>query len=183
MAMDPLPTWKQEIKNIKPDKSNLTDKLADVIDQRVTGKLATSLIQGPPVQFTWQKSIFASLIKPLPAAPALPPGLQQYCDAWEAATLASTIVVAPGNFFGVSAPPTLFSVVIASILMPPSIAAGKAAMFAALSSAAPIQIADLSPLAQALYTAFSTLQVQATGLNSVPPPPGPQPLVAVSPVL
>lgn len=119
----------------------------------------------------------------LPASPDVASGTAMLCNAWEAATMASTIVVSPGSFVGVSAPPTLYSVVIAAIILPPTILAGKQAMQAALMAAVPVQDPKLSPLANALYSAFSALQGQVTGLDSTPTPAGPLPLVTVSPVL
>lgn len=181
--IDPLPQWIDAIAAIAPDKDSGAKKLADAIDQRVTGKLALALLGGPPAQFTWQPAMFANIIMNLPPSPDAVSGIMMLCNAWEAATMASTLVVTPGAFLGASAPPTLYSVVIASILLPPSIVAAKQVMFAALSTAVPIQDIHMSPLGNAVYSAFSALQAMVTGLNSVPPPPGPQPLIVVSPVL
>lgn len=183
MAMDPLPQWVQAIAAIKPDKTSLASKLGDAIDQRVTGKLQLAMVMGPPAQFTWAKATFVQLIENLPASPVLPAGLMAIANAWEASMMASTLVVSPGAYVGSPAPPTLFSVVISSIIMPPSIEAGKAVLQAQLMSAAPIPDPNASPLGPALFSAFSTLIGMVVGLNSVSPPTGPEPLSIPSPVI
>jgi len=181
--MDPLDVWQKEIQDIKPAKKNLTKELADKIDQRVTGKMVLSMLGGPPAQFTWKKEIFVQLIENLPPSNDTVAGITMYCNAWEAATMASVLTVTPGAFIGAPAPPTLFSVVASTVLMPPSIAAGKKIIFDLLSSAVPVKNPKESKLAQAMFSAFSSLQGQVTGLDSTPTPAGPLPLTVVSPVV
>jgi hypothetical protein len=183
MAMDKLDVWIDEITGIKPGDKNLTSELADKIDQRVTGKLQLSLLGGPPASFTWKKELFVKLIENLPASQDTASGLKAFADAWQAATMASTLQVGPGAFIGTSSPPTLFSVVMSSILVPASVMAASQALLAQLSSASPLPDAKLSPVPSAFFSAFSSLQAQVVGLDSTPTPAGPLPLTIVSPVI
>ncbi len=186
MPMDLLPIWIDEIAKIKPDSTNSgswANTLADVVDKRVTGKLNIVAIKGQ-VSFTFKKDVFAQLLKlALPATTPLP--LQKVANAWEAAVMASTLVVAPGAYIlPTPTPATGFASISASIILPPSIATGKTLLLQKLLSLPPVNVANLSMLGPALFAAFSALQASVTGIDLVTPPAGPHPLVVpTSPVI
>jgi hypothetical protein len=87
-------------------------------------------------------------------------------------------VVAAGGSVGAPTPATIFSAPPAAVFEPASLTAATAALQTALLAALPVGTPLSSAYPSALYTAFTSLQVLLTGLNSVPPVAGPNPLIA-----
>lgn len=179
MPIDPEALWKQRFKGLQTDGSGASwaDKMADAVDQGVTGKLQVSGLTGS-VTFTFKKDIFANMLKLAVPSPSPFSGAQAIATAFQVACLSSTIVVAPGAFVGAPTPPTTFSVVISSLLDPPGIAAGYSIVFGTLTTMSAVPDAAEGIVGPAIRKGFTMLTVTVTGLNSVPPPVGPQPLVA-----
>lgn len=186
MPMDPLNIWVKEISGLKADSGksgDWADKLADVVDQRVTGKLGVVGVIGQ-VSYTFNKSIFATMLKLSSPTPAAADAAMKIANAFEAAASASTLIVPPGSALGAPAPPTLWSVVAVSIILPPSVSIGKGLIIQMLASSPPVPDAMASQMGPALFAAFGAMQASVTGLNSLPPPAGPLPLaLPAAPVL
>jgi len=186
MPIDPEQLWKQRFNDLPKDGGaggSWATQVAKATDEGVTNKLQLSGITGQ-VTFTFQKAIFENLIKLAVPAPSAFPGAQAIATAWKTATLASVIVVAPGAFIGSPAPPTTFSVVISSVIDPPSVAAGYSTLFTLLTTVQGVSNGLDNIIGPALRKAFSLLTVTVTGIDSTPPPNGPLPLVApLTPVM
>jgi hypothetical protein len=178
MPIDPEPIWKQQFASLAPDsKMEWPTNIANIVDQRVTNKLQISGITGQ-VTFTWQKAIFENILKTMAPSPTTASGAQVIASAWQSATAVSTVVVAPGSSVGAPSPPTIFSVVISSLIDPPSIAAGSQIIVAMLTASAPVQNSMDAAIGPAILKAFKLLTVSVIGINSIPPPAGPTPLNA-----
>jgi hypothetical protein len=184
MAIDPLSTWKSELANLPKvaDTSwaaNFANYYADRIVNITTDPSA--LVPSGFV-FTFAKPVFQSQLLALTPTNSALAGITGFANAWEAAILASTVVVAPGSFKPPTSPTTLFSVVISTIIVPTSIAAGKAKIIE-LVSAPPVEDAMDSQFPVKFRDATLELKITVTGLDSQPIPPGgpgPQPLVVAN---
>ena len=178
MAMPPVNDWIDGFAGLTP--AGIPDwatNMADLVDSLVTGKVALMGLTGS-VTFTFNKAAFMAALLTISIAPSAAIGAQNFATAWQMGMLASTIVVAPGAFIGVSTPPTLFSVVASSILDPVGIVAGKAILSSNLATALPVSDAQLSVIGPSFFAAFSLCSSTVTGMNSVSPPIGPLPLTA-----
>ena len=178
MPIDPQSAFKSTISSLKPTNGPLWAKdIADAVDGLVTNKAGLSVITGT-CTFTFNKALFMVGIMALGPILAAPIAAQTIGIAWGNAMLASIMVVAPGAFIGSPAPPTLFSVIISTIVDPPSVVAAQTALIATLSAMQAVKIASDSVLGPALHTAFMSCTATVTGMNSIPPPAGPLPLLA-----
>lgn len=178
MPIDPQSAFKSAISSLKPTNGPLWAKdIADAVDGLVTNKAGLSVITGT-CTFTFNKALFMAGIMGLVPSLVAPIAAQTIGIAWGNAMLASIMVVAPGAFIGSPAPPTLFSVIISTIVDPPSVVAAQTALIATLSAMQAVKIASDSVLGPALHTAFMSCTATVTGMNSIPPPAGPLPLVA-----
>lgn len=185
MPQSPLPTWKSEFKNIPQDPATALEgaqNIADWIDKQVTNKLTL----GPPfvgsAVYAWQPSIFAPLII-LPPSPDPASGRTAMANAWQTATLAATMTVSSGSV-GPPSPPTLFSAPPVTVVDPPSVTAAYATLLQGILALPLAPEIDLCTLPDLFFAAFASLTFTLTGLNSVPPPTGPLPLVdPLNPVL
>lgn len=175
-----LPLWKLELQKIKPSaNSSFAKDIAQWYYLSTIGTQANpTIILAPGFLFTFQTAILET--KLLTLGPSLNVVAQaiQLAEAWEAAILASTVVVAPGASLLPTTPATLFSVVSATVIDPDSIQIAKAKIVEILSSSTPATSALDSKMADAFYEAATKLTITITGINSVPPPAGPLPLVA-----
>lgn len=178
MALNPLSTWKSTYQNLgtADNQSTGIENMANWIDGQVTGKLVINPSMVSQSSFTWQKATFISSLSSLQpnTDPTSPTRLAM---AWEVSVLASMMMVPSGAYSGAPAPPTTWAAPPVSIILPPSIVVAKAAMMVQLLSLAPLDSYDDVKIPEILRTAFLTLQVSVTGLNMLPPPAGPLPLV------
>ena len=180
--IDPESKWTERFANLKPDG----------VGTSWAGKMASAVAEGVPsmgitgvtgsVSFTWQKSIFEGMIQAAVASPAAIAGAQVIANAWMSSVLSSVMMVASGAFVVASSPATTFSVVATSIIDPPSISIGYSALLSLLTSSVPVPDPNLNMMGIALYTAFKSLTVTITGINSVAPTPAPL-IVPLLPVL
>lgn len=190
MPIDPLPMWLKEFKNLpvrgdKDPPGKWADDLADFIDKRVTNKMGLgSPLMGPPSTFTFQKALFSAPLKALQAVPEPISGRIAVANAWQSAILASTMVPGAGLAVGSPAPPTLFSAPPVVMIFPVSVTLAYTGMVADLIAMPLAPDALGSKMPSILYTAFTKLMYMVQGLNSLPPPAGPLPLMLPSvPVL
>lgn len=184
MPMDPEPKWKEALGSIAPASGvQWAMKMADAVDGLCTSKAQLSGITGS-VTFTFNKAIFAAQLLAVAPSPTTAIAAQVMANCWATAMQASMIVVAPGSSFGSPAPPTLWSVVIMSMLDVPSIMLAKTALIAELTVLQFVKEEKKSPLGPAFRNAFLKCTATVNGLNSLPPPPaGPGPLPLIVPVV
>lgn len=183
MPIDPESGFKSAISELKPVSTPLwTKDLASKIDGLVTMKAGLGVITGT-CSFTFNKALFMSGLMPLAATPVAASAAQIIGQAWGNAMLVSTMVVAPGAFMGSPAPATLFSVIISSLIDPPSVMAAQTALIATLVAMQGVEKPNDSKIGPAIRTAFISCTATVTGLNSLPPPPaGPGPLPLTAPM-
>ena len=173
MAIDPLATWQSTfaaLPLVADDswKANVSDWL----DARIAG-LALNGIGGPGLAFTFAKSSFQSALDPVD--PALGNGAVVLAAAFETSVLGSSYATGTGSYIGSATPTTTWSVVNSTIVDAVSVAAGKAKVLELLS--APIVDAAIdSDFPVKMREAFLLLTISTSGLNSVVPPAGPNPL-------
>jgi len=128
---------------------------------------------GPPPVFTFDQPTFAAGIAGLPQDPIGLPGPTAFADAWKAAILTSIMVTPVGTFIGSPAPPSLYSAVFSTIVTTALLTAAHALLITNLIAAVPAATGLLSTYPDALFTAFSGLGYDVSGLDSVLPIPGP----------
>lgn len=178
--IDPLPTWKSELEAIEPaaDPVTAAKNLATWYSERIAGIQPdpTALVASGFV-FNFALPIFQSQLLALTPVTTPIEGIKKFADAWEAAMLATVVVVAPGSFIPPTSPPTLFSVVLTTLIDPPSIQLGKLKILELVASP-PASSAPDSKFADKFFEATSLLTITVTGLDSTPPPAGPLPLTA-----
>lgn len=150
--------------------------MASAIASLVNNLVTLTTVTGA-TQFTFQQAIFAAQLASIPPGPVAAVQAQLFANAWASAVQASILVVAPGAYFGAPAPPTLFSVVAATIIDPPSVIAASSFLALQLAAAAPVAVGIQNTYGSAIHDAFLKLTATVTGINSVSPPAGPQPLI------
>jgi hypothetical protein len=184
MPIDPVSVWKSEFEKLPKVGTTVAEgmtNLANFVDARVTNKLGL----GPPMigsfTYTFNKAIFLAPLISLTPSPSNLTGMTALANAWQSAALASMLIVPPGAAVGAPAPPTTFSVA-AAIVDPASVALAYSTLLQKLLAAKPV--GEDPPFPTYFYDAFTALKYNVSGLNSVPPPAGPQPLSAANvPVL
>lgn len=177
--IDPQNAFIEKINNLPP--STNADKalqdLVDAVSSLVSAKAELTGIIGT-VSFTFEKAVFYQGLKALtPATDRITPA-QKISSAWAQAISASKMVVPPGVSFGAPTPPTLFSAIISTTLDPDSLVLAKTELMNAIINQQPVDNYKKSDYGPAYRRAFSMLTYTVTGLNSIPPPTGPQPLTA-----
>jgi len=176
MPIDPEVKFKKTIANLRPEQTpQWAKKLSDAIDGLVTNKAQLAGITGSVV-FTFNKSVFMAQLMALTFTPVAAVAAQIIGLAWGAAMQASTMVVPAGSYLGTPSPATTWSVVTASMIDPPSIAAAQAGLISTLSVMQAVKNAEDSALGSALYKAFTQCTATVSGLDSTPSPSGPLPL-------
>jgi hypothetical protein len=178
MPMDPLSKWSDTLGNLAPSSTPIWAlNLANAVDGLCSGKAGIAGVTGT-VKFTFNKPIFIVQLMAMAATPFQPIAAQGIAMAWQTAMLASIMVVAPGSYLGAPTPATTWSVVFSSLIDPPSVMAATSVMIATISAAQAVGVGSQSIMGPALFAGFSTSTVTVTGLNAVPSPAGPLPLVA-----
>ena len=180
MTIDALATWQSTFAAIpKVATTAWANNIANWVDARVTGKMSLPGIGGPGFSFTYNKATFAAqLLSLAPTTNALA-GITAFADAWLTAMNASTLATAPGSFIGTSTPATLWASVSSTIFVPASLTLGRAKILE-LATAPAVSDPLLSDFPIKFRAAFLLLTVTTTGVNSVPPPGGPNPLIDVA---
>lgn len=168
MPIDPVNIWIDEIAKLKVDSAkdqSWAERLATIVDRRVTSKLQLVKVKGQ-ITFTFQKAIFEAQLRKIFVSKTINLPAEQIAQAWETAVLASRLVVATGSYVGSPTPPTTFSVVASSKLIPASIKAGRAVIVQELLANKPVPNAYQSQLGPALFKGFKLLQATVSGTNS-----------------
>ena len=167
--LEPLPLWKSTLKSVAfVDNGSWASNLASWLDQRTSRKLAVRPIIGNVI-FTFQRGLFETQLKSCAPIDIAMSASLKIASAWESAIMASPIIILPGSSLGAPTPATTWSVV-AAIIDPPSVMAGKALLIAKLASAAAVDDGGDSHMAEAFRSASQMLTVTATGINSLPIP-------------
>lgn len=181
MPIKPINDWKSSLKDL-PKVADTTWALnfANWYANNITSiSPDPTMYTDPGFTFTFQSSIFqAQLLTLMPTLNALQ-GITGFANAWEAAILASIALSAPGAILMPASPATTFSTVITTLIDPASIVLGKAKILE-LASASPVENANDSQFPVKFREATLQLTFTVVGLNSVPPPAGPQPLTAAN---
>lgn len=182
--IDPSSKWEEALGSLEPSSSPAwAGKMADAVDSLVTNKAQINGITGS-VTFTFNKAIFQAQLMALAFTPLTAVAAQAIGMAWGAAMQVSTIVVAPGACMGSPAPPTLWSIIILSMIDIPMVTLAQASLIAEITLLQPVKEKGKSPLGPALFNAFSKCTATVSGLNSLPPPPaGPGPLPLMAPLM
>lgn len=183
--IDPLPTWIAEFEKLPPDTTGdqAPKNISKFIDERVTKKLDlnNSIAKiSPPPQFTWQPSIFQGLFALVAKIPSIDPVIPatKIAQAWQQATLASTLVITSGASFAPPPPGTNgIAATAIAIIDPATLALAVTGLIADLVSAQPTPSAAAAVLPKALYKAFTSITFTITGMDTKPPPTGPIPIV------
>ena len=179
MALEPVGTWKSTLAALPPvaDSSWATAFASWYAARILPIEPDSSVFVAVGFLFTFNAAIFQAQL--LTLAPTTDPadGALSFANAWEASLLASVALVAPGSALLPPTPPTIFSVVTTTIIDPTSIAAGKAKILE-LASAPPVADANNSQFPIKFREATALLSITVSGLNSIPLPGSPTPLVA-----
>ena len=132
------------------------------------------------VPLNFQKSVFQAQLESCVITTSSLAGATQFANAWEAAIMASaTLMVSSGDYVGSSGPGTTWGSVDSKIIDPASISAGKAIIIS-LGSEGPVSLSSDSKFPEKFRNAFLALTGTISGKDSVPPPGGPNTLVASS---
>lgn len=180
MAVEPLNEWKNQFENMpKTQDSSWAKKFADTYAKLIQNIETDPTALVSQMQFTFQKTIFENMLMVLPPTTSSAAGATAFAAAWEAAIIASIVAIPSGAFIPPSAPPTLFSSVILSVIDPISIVKGKTEILK-LASSQPASNAQASEFPVQFHKATLSLTITVTGLDSTPPPSGPLPLTAAA---
>jgi hypothetical protein len=181
-VIDVLSDWKSDFNAIpaSTDKDAAAANFAAWVDGHVTDKMGVATVfqsSGTPNQgFTFNKSVFETQLKAGVLTPDPAVGALQFATAWETAILVSTMLIAIGESIGYPPTPATQWSAVGCVISPPSVAAAKATLVAALTSAPLGTDPNDSVFPEKFRDAFLSVQWVVTGSNSVPPPTGPQPL-------
>lgn len=178
--IDPLSEWKSKYKDIPLAMAAPlgASNLADFLDARVSG--SGKLALAPPVfdaagSFAFMKSVFAAGISGLPPTPVQATGATAIASAWMSAIMASIYTAGAGAYVGAPAPPTMWAAPPVAVPDPAALSIAYASLLAGLISA---PIGEESELPRLFREAFAAIGFILTGVNMIPPPAGPLPLIA-----
>jgi hypothetical protein len=177
-VIDAASVWKSEFKNLPLVSSSVGDamsNIADFVDQRVTGKMILGAPMGGSFSFTFNKAAFLSPLTSLTPSPSNSAGMNALASAWQSAVLSSNMIVASGAYVGAPTPATMFATAVA-VVDSSSVAAAYSTLLSQLLAAQPVS--EDPPFPTFFYDAFVALKYNVSGINMIPPPAGPQPLVA-----
>lgn len=182
--IDPLSTWQSTLAALpKVADTSWALNFADWYSNRIVNiqPNQTILNTSTGFVFTFSTATFAAQLITLGPTFNQAAGIAGFANAWATAIaltiFPATLNVSAGAFIGTSTPPTLFSAVTAVVLDPASIVAAVAKINE-LATAPPVSDPTMSQFSEKFRDATLLLTITVTGLNSVPPPPGPNPLVA-----
>lgn len=173
--IDPLATWKSELKKLEPiDSADWAIKFAQFVADRVPmAELDAKVMTATGLfSFTFNQALFASGLFPILPSPSAPPVILQFANAWEAAVLASVAVSTPGIAFNPATPATIFSAVISTTVDIPSVAIGKLKIME-LAYIKVDKDTDGSEFAEKFRDAFLSLTFTVSGINTITPTPTP----------
>lgn len=174
MPVDPLNTWKSTLASL-PSVSDASWSISfsSWYASRIIGiSPDPSVFLASGFLFTFNTALFATGLVALPPVPTTAAGVLGFAAAWEAAILASVVIVGPGSALLPSSPATLFSVVAATIIDPTSIVLAKAKLME-LATAAAVSDAMDSEFPVKFREATLLLSISVTGVNSIVPVPTP----------
>ena len=175
--LDPVSTWSSTFNDLpKVANTSWALNLANAVSSLTTGKLEILTIKTIPSNFVFGIAAFKSALELLTFVDSAVEGANNFANAWEQGLLGSVMTVLPGASVGL--PPTpanTYAPTPATLIDAASIAMAKAGLVATITGIAPAENADA--FADAFRTAFLTLTCSTTGMNMVPPPSGPQPLL------
>jgi len=181
MPFDPLSKWKSSFKTMVVPTMGVDGpiKMGMWLNSHISNKpmLDAATVSSPSFSCVWQPAIFIAQMLAIPPSLSPIPFALKLGQAWASATQASVLMVPAGAFVGAPTPPTLFSAPPVALFNPATIASGTALIIAKVSTAPPATESDKSAIIEALYQATTQLGVMLTGLNSIPPPAGPLPLI------
>jgi hypothetical protein len=171
--LDPDIVWRQEFATLPTTSDpSWAANMADMLEKLTNGKLTVSGLI-PESTFTFQKAVFQSIAVTAVPAP-LPAGVIIITNAFLSAVSASTMFINAGTSIGAPTPATTFAA-------PPSVTidavAASELLRAQLLAALPVPDALASTVPSAFRSAFLAVLVSAVGINTVPPPGGPSPLI------
>jgi hypothetical protein len=181
MPINPLNLWKSSLADLTPvdDTSWAANFATWYADNIASISPDPASLVAPGFTFTFQQSIFQAQLLTLMPTPDALLGITGFANAWEAAILSSIVVVAPGAFIPPTAPTTLFSVVISTIIDPASIVVAKTKILD-LATAEPVANVNDSKFPEIFREATLQLKINVIGLDSTPPPASPLPLTAMN---
>ena len=174
MSLEPLSVWKSTLAALPPTNTGAWS--ANFASWYATRTLPISpdpsVFLASGFLFTFNSAIFQTQLSALMPVNNAVAGITGFANAWEAAILASTVLVAPGSALVPPSPPTIFSVVATSIIDAPSIALGKLKLLE-LVSAPQVPDANDSQFPEKFRDATMLLTFTVTGINSIAPVPTP----------
>lgn len=182
MAIDSLATWKSTLVALpKVADSSWADNFASWVDARVTNKAQLTGIITPTPPFTFSMATFKSQLATLSPTTSASVAATNFANAWATAMNVSLVLtVPPGSSLGAPSPATTWSVVTTALIDVPSVLVAQNYLQAQLAIAPTVADANDSLFAQIFRNTFLLLTGSVTGMNSVPPPVGPLPLIAVA---
>jgi hypothetical protein len=180
MSIKPLQDWKDALEALpKVGDASWALAFADFYEEMILQITTDPSIMTPVgFTFTFNKAIFAAQLATLAPTPDALAGITGFANAWNAAVLSTIVVVGPGTVYGSPSPATTFSAVVTSLINPASIAAGQAIILT-LATEPPVGDPQDSKFPEKFRDATLALMIDVTGINSIPPPAGPLPLVAL----
>ena len=181
--IDDLATWKSTYKDLaKVADNSWALNFALWVNDRVSGKAQVTGVTTsvPENVFVFNYTIFKTQLEALTPTTDINAGITKFADAWETAMNASLVLgVLPGDFVGASSPSTTWSVVSTALIDGASVSLGKAKIME-LVNAPLASTEDDSVFPEYFRDAFLLLTGTISGLNSVPPTAGPNPLNVVA---
>lgn len=173
MALQNSTEWQEQFSNLPRVadtgwKANLTSLIDTLTSGRLTSLGLLNSAGQPALSFTFASSAFENALTDNQAS--------TIANAFEAAWLASTFVVPSGSYFSPQSNATTFSLVSLCAPVPASIAVAKS-MILPIANQVPVSDAALSQVPVIIRSAFLSITITTTGLDSTPPIGGPLPLV------
>lgn len=182
--INPLLTWQSSFDAIPVDPTGAlwpTNITNWILTNSLLLTLDPSVVMGvPPGAFTWSSAVFKSGISSMVPTPdpVTPP--TTFATAWNASITPSVLVVPSGASVGAPTPATIFSAPPLVTVNAAALALAFSGLTADLQAALPAAKGAISDYPPGFFDAFSALKYDLIGLNSIPPPAGPLPLVAMA---
>jgi len=175
--LSPDKVWSQTFDAMpnEPTDPSAVDNFVDWMDKETTKKMEFKGMGGD-IKFTFNKDVLkAQMLATLSNVKEDPPAALQFAEAWYKAVLVSKMFINAGAYTGAPTPATMWAAPPSVVVNKDMLQIAKLLLVAEILKAKPTE--GSSEMPKGYRKAFLAVKYDISGINLIPPPGGPQPLV------